>query len=145
MQDTEDNSFHALNNAQPFLFCCGSNGKNSMILAFLGQAWWHIFKSRLLEGLRQRITRSNNWRPNWAIQQDHSHLQKKNFFKSFFNVMMDVILSNSSHMQYTTIYSKYFPSLPSSHPTSLVAQMVVCRRVNVLFVYPSPFSLNKRS
>lgn len=36
MQDIEDNSFHALNNAHPFLFCYGSNGKNSMILAFLG-------------------------------------------------------------------------------------------------------------
>lgn len=59
-----------------------------------------------------------------------------------FNIFIVILIS--SHIDYAIIYSKYFPSLP------LLPHLPCCldgglSESHVLFVYPSPFSLNKRS
>lgn len=93
----------------------------------------HVSKFRLLEGQNCRITGLNLETNLGNIARPLPSPKKKNFnpflisygyFQRFRQVLVGIFFFydfDSSHVQCTTLYSEYFPSLPSSHPTSLDA------------------------
>lgn len=120
------------NNVHPFPFCSNSDDENSVLLVIF-KVWAgmvaHVSKSRLLEGQNCRITGlnletnlGNIARPLPSPKKIFNpFLISYGYFQRFRQVLVGIFFLWFWQFSCAALYSEHFPSLPSSHPTSLDA------------------------